>query len=116
MSATLDPQQLRFINLVAARRFAHQEGDVPAPDVGEIDGATPQRRAAALAAALMQPGAVETAAAQTALLAVCCQLRRDGLRLIAPQGVLAGMVRGLATGRVTADEFAAWLQDRSVEE
>ena len=112
----LSADDLHFINLVASRRFARVEGDVPAPGIDAVEAPTPQARAAALATALLQAGAVNTAPAPTALLAVCCQLRRDGLRLIAPQGVLAGMIRGLENGRVAVGEFASWLQDRSVED
>ena len=107
---------VRFINLVAARRFAGVV-DPPAPDdvLGSVSGDTPYQRAASLAWALVQPGALAVAALPTALLAVCCQLGRDGYGLMAPQGAAAGMIRGLANGTIQRSAFAGWLQDRAVE-
>jgi prophage maintenance system killer protein len=69
-----------------------------------------------VAAAVLRPGALAGAALPTALLAVVCQLARDGYRLMAPQGAAAGMVRGLATGNVSVTAFAAWVEDRAVAE
>lgn len=106
---------VRFINLVAARRFAGVASP-PAPrdDLESVGGATPFRRAASLAAVLLQPGVLEAAALPTALLAVACQLGREGYSLMAPQGAAAGMVRSLARGTTSIDMFAAWLEDRAV--
>ena len=108
---------LRFINLVAARRVAGDPAASPgAPDValGELQNEKPVRRAAHLGAALARPGAVASAPLPTALLAVICQLSRDGYRLVAPQGAAAGMIRGLSTGGVSVDGFAAWVEDRAI--
>jgi prophage maintenance system killer protein len=116
MSAgVISRDDVRFINLVAARRFA-QVASPPSPsDVSDaVDGETPYRRAASLAAALLRPGVLEVAALPTALLAVACQLARDGYSLTAPQGAAAGMVRDLARGTTSIDVFAAWLEDRAV--
>jgi len=106
---------VRFINLVAARRFAGVDAAPPTGDfLGSAGGDTPYERAAALAAAVVKPGALAVAALPTALLAVCCQLRREGYSLFAPQGAAAGMIRELATGVIEANRFAGWLQDRAV--
>ena len=106
---------VRFINLVASRRF---EGvaDPPAPSdlLGSVGGDTPYQRAASLAWALVQPDAVAVAALPTALLAVCCQLGREGYGLMAPQGAAAGMIRALANGTIERTVFAGWLLDRAV--
>jgi len=114
----LSAAELRFVNVVAARRFAPGvDGAPPANTQTEVSAAgTAFSRAAALAISVLQPGAFINARLPTALLAVCCQLRREGYRLVAPQGAAAGMVRGLDAGRVNAVEFAAWLQDRAVED
>lgn len=115
-AAVLTGDEVRFVNLVAARRSGSLAPgwQPPALALDPIDGDTPFARAAALAAALARPGVLETASLPTILLATCCQLRRDGHRLMAPQGVAAGMTRGLANGSVSAAEFAAWLKDRAV--
>lgn len=118
MTASLTIADLRFINLVAARRFS---GGEPGPrDEAALESAvagcadcTAYTRAAALAAAVVSQGAVTSAPLQTALLAMHCSLRLDGLSLLAPQGVLAGMLRGLATSR-DVDALARWLEDRAV--
>ena len=115
--AQLSLDELRFINLVAARRVGGDPGASPAPLSVAIDGTAderPARRVAELGAALARPGAVAEAALPTALLAVICQLGRDGYRLVAPQGAAAGMIRGLRTGAVSVDAFAAWVEDRSI--
>lgn len=112
---TLD--QLRFINLVAARRVGGDRAsspDAPQMVIEGLRGERAARRAAELAAALARPGALAEAALPTALLAVICQLNRDGYRLVAPQGVAAGMIRGLRTGAVGVDSFAAWVEDRAI--
>ena len=117
MSDLLAVDEVRFINLVAARRFAADAALQPPALVLEgVHGDTAHDRAAALGAALLRPGVLEVAALPTALLAVCCQLRREGQRLLAPQGVAAGMIRGLAAGEVSAGGFADWLRDRAVAE
>ncbi|HEX6538306.1 MAG TPA: hypothetical protein VF155_03910 [Candidatus Dormibacteraeota bacterium] len=116
-AALLGLDEVRFINLVAARRVAGDQSaapDTPNARLEDVRSEEPPVRAAQLAAALARPGALAVAALPTALLAVVCQLRRDGLRLIAPQGVAAGMIRGLSTGRVGVEDFAAWLADRAI--
>ena len=113
----LSIDQLRFINLVAARRVGGDEQASPAPPQiapDDLHDGPPVRRIAELGAALARPGAVTETALPTALLAVICQLNRDGYRLVAPQGVAAGMIRGLSTGAVSVDAFAAWLEDRTI--
>ena len=116
-SEPLSSEELRFINLVAARRVAGDPAASPAaPGVllGDLQRERPVRRAAQLGAALARPGVVAEAALPTALLAVICQLNRDGYRLVAPQGVAAGMIRGLRTRAVSVDSFAAWVEDRAI--
>lgn len=115
--AVLSGDELRFINLVAARRVGGDPAASPAaPDVvlAAMQSEPPVRRAAHLGAALARPGAVAQAPLPTALLAVICQLKRDGYRLVAPQGAAAGMIRGLRTGGVSLDGFAAWVEDRAI--
>lgn len=117
-AAPLGADDLRFINLVASRRFSRNDpepaGDVEAA-VGEAAAAvSAHRRAAALAATLLQRHVFPSAPAQTALLALACQLRRDGFELVAPQGAVVGMVQGLASGRVDQETVARWLEDRAV--
>lgn len=114
----LSADQLRFINLVARRRVLRDAGAAAPPllSLDEISEPTRARHAAALAAAVVRPGVLDGAALPTALLAVVCQLDRDGFRLLAPQGAAAGMVRGLAHGAVSVGAFAAWLEDRAVPE
>lgn len=116
-AAPLGLAEVRFINLVAARRVAGDASASPNLTNLALDGVSADRaslRAAQLAAALSRPGALDVAALPTALLAVLCQLNRAGLRLMAPQGVAAGMIQALSTGRVDVDEFAAWVEDRAV--
>lgn len=109
---------LRFINLVAARRFAGaqpgpiDEGALESVLSGSADG-TPFARAAALAAAVVRRGVVASAPLHTAVLAMHCSLRLDGFSLLTPQGVLAAMIRGLAAGG-EVDAMARWLRDRAV--
>lgn len=118
MSARLSVADLRFVNRVAARRFAG--ADPPPADGGALaaalDGAvgtTALDRAAALAASLLRGGVFAAAPLQTTLLAVHCALAFDGLILLAPQGVIVGMIRGLAKDGEAAT-FARWLEDRTV--
>ena len=115
--ALLSGEELRFINLVAARRVGGDAAAAPLqPQLGieGLDGERAARRAAELGAALARPGALSEAALPTTLLAVICQLGRDGYRLVAPQGAAAGMIRGLRTGAVSVDSFAAWVEDRAI--
>lgn len=106
---------IRLINLVAARRFAGVTTPPPPGDVlASVRGDTPYARAASLASALVKPGTLAVAALPTALLAVCCQLRRERYSLFAPQGAVSGMIRELARGATEPNVFAAWLQDRAV--
>lgn len=113
----LSVEEVRFINLVAARRVAHDGAAAPAPPhttLQEVSSEQPAQRAAQLGTALTRPGVLEQAALPSALLAVLCQLHRDGFRLVAPQGAVAGMVRGLSNGRVALNDFAAWVEDRAI--
>jgi prophage maintenance system killer protein len=118
MSGPLRAADLRFINRIASLRFA---GTAPggvddaalsaaADDVG--DG-TPFLRAAVLAATLLHRRVFATAPLQTALLSLHCALALEGLSLLAPQGVAAGMIQELARGGNTAT-MARWLEDRAV--
>jgi hypothetical protein len=115
---TLSPDDLRFVNLVAVRRFG---GDRAQPYTGDLatlasrtGGATPYVRAAAAAALAVAPGTFARFAQPTALLAMCAQLALEGLQLLAPQGAVVGMVRELARGEVDVATVARWLEDRSV--
>lgn len=118
MSAGLTAADLSFINRVAARRFAGaepSEADARALTAA-LDGAgegTPLDRAAALAAALLRGRVFTVAPMHTALLVVHAALSLDGFILLAPQGVIVGMIRGLA-GDGDAAGFARWLEDRTV--
>ena len=115
----LNAADLRFINLVAVRRFT--EVDQPPPPEGleeALDarsGSTAFTHAASLAAALLDRHVFGAAPQHTALLAMCCQLELDGYQLLAPQGVAAGMIRGVAAGEVDVDTVARWLEDRAVQ-
>lgn len=117
MSKGLTVADLRFLNRVAARKFAG--GDTPAFNSDALDNALPPpggtalHRAAALVASLLRSNAFAAAPVQTALLALHCSLAFDGLSLLAPQGVLVGMIRSLTTSGDVA-EFERWLEDRAV--
>jgi prophage maintenance system killer protein len=115
----LTAADLRFINSVAARRFGAVEK--PAVDdahlakavAAQTAGNNAYARAASLAAALLSGPVFSSAPKQTALLALHCSLSLDGVVLLAPQGVVAGMITGLAAGG-DVDGFARWLADRAV--
>ena len=117
MRTDLGEADLRLINLAAARRFA---GSDPAPPQGldaalaKVAGVTAFERAASLAAVLLARGVFTVAPRPTAFLAMCVQLNLNGYDLLAPQGVAAGMVAGLAGGRLDVQAVARWLEDRSV--
>lgn len=118
MSSRLTVADLRFVNRVAARRFSG--ADPPPPDGDALASAleaaaagTPLERAAGLAAALLSRAVFTAVPLHTALLAVHCALAFDGLILLAPQGVVVGMIRGLAHDGDAA-AFARWLEDRTV--
>jgi prophage maintenance system killer protein len=118
VSGTLQPADLRFINGVAAKRFA--AAATPSVDEAAIDEAvaaaaegTAFVRAATLAAALVQRRAFSSAPLQTALLVLHCALSLEGFSLVAPQGVLAGMIQQLARDGDPAG-VARWLEDRAV--
>ena len=119
MSASLTAADLRFINSVAAKRFGG--GATTAVDAAALDAAiragggegTAFQRTAGLATALVRGHAFAAAPLQTALLVLHCALAFDGFSLIAPQGVLAGMVAALATDG-DAGVLARWLEDRAV--
>ncbi len=70
-------------------------------------------RAATLAAVLLQRHAFAAAPLQTALLVLHCALSLEGFSLVAPQGVLAGMIHSLADDGDAA-AVARWLEDRAV--
>jgi hypothetical protein len=113
----LGERDLRFINLVAARRFA---GSDPSPPqaldaaLAQVTGVSAFERSASLAAVLLASGAFSVAPRPTAFLAMCVQLNLHGYDLLAPQGVAAGMMAGLAAGRLDVAAVARWLEDRSV--
>ncbi len=118
MSAQLTAADLRFINTVAAKRFAG--GDPGSVDDGALTEAvgaaadgTPFVRAATLVSVLVHRRAFSSALLQTALLTLHCALSLEGFSLIAPQGVTAGMVKGLASNGDAAI-VARWLEDRAV--
>jgi prophage maintenance system killer protein len=118
VSAPLQAADLRFINSVAVRRFAG--GEPGSVDAGAVDDAllaaadgTAFVRAASLAAVLVQRHAFASAPLQTALLVLHCALSLEGFSLVAPQGVLAGMIDGLAKDG-DAGVVARWLEDRAV--
>lgn len=118
MSAPLSDADLRFINAAAARRFG---GEQPSPpDAPALEAAlaaaaegTAFVRTATLAAGLLQGRAFASAPRQTALLVLHCALALQGFSLIAPQGVLAGMIEALARDG-DAGAVARWLEDRAV--
>jgi prophage maintenance system killer protein len=118
MSAPLRATDLRFVNRIAARRFAG--GEPVAVDDAVIEAAlaasadgTPFVRAATLAAVLLQRHAFASAPLPTALLILHCALTLEGFVLVAPQGVTAGMIRALADDGNSAT-MARWLEDRAV--
>jgi prophage maintenance system killer protein len=118
MSSRLTAADLRFINRVAARRFTGAEP--PPADGGALAAAleratdgTALERTAALVASLLSGKAFSAVPLHTALLVLHCALSFDGLILLAPQGVIVGMIRGLAHDGDAA-AFASWLEDRSV--
>ncbi len=120
MSVLLRAADLRFVNRVAARRYA---GGEPSPlDEQSIDAALAEAaeaegtafvRIATLAAALLRGRAFASAPLPTALLILHCGLALEGYVLIAPQGVAAGMIRGVADDGDAA-RLARWLEDRAV--
>jgi hypothetical protein len=117
-AGVLSADEVRFINLVVTRR--HGGGGDPEPPRGLEEAlagviqTAPPARAAALAEALLRQAVFPSAPLQTALLALCCQLRLDGFNLLAPQGAAAGLIRELAAGKVDAAVLARWLEDRGV--
>lgn len=117
MTATLTGEDLRFINRVAARRFAG--GDPVEPDASALDeavragaGDSALSSSTQLLSALMTQRVFTAASEQTALLALHASLALRGLTLLAPQGVLVGMIRTLARGDHAG--FERWLEDRVV--
>jgi len=118
MTPQLTSADLRFINLVAARRFT----DVPEPRsddsvlaacLGDADAATAHERAALLAGALVRRHAFAVAPLQTVLLVIHCALVLEGFTVLAPQGAAVGMLRELGDGGDPA-VLARWLEDRAV--
>jgi prophage maintenance system killer protein len=118
MSAPLQAVDLRFIHDVAARRFAGGEaGSIDEAAIDEAVAAAAEGtafvRAATLAAVLVQRRAFSSAPLQTALLVLHCALSLEGFSLVAPQGVLAGMIQQLAA-EGDGDVVARWVEDRAV--
>jgi hypothetical protein len=118
VTAALTRDDLVFINRVAARRFAGAEP--LAPDAAVLDSAvaaggagTAVASATRLVATLLTSPAFPTVPEHSALLALHCSLALRGLSLLAPQGVLVGMIRALAGGG-DPSAFERWLQDRTV--
>jgi prophage maintenance system killer protein len=115
----LSVADLQLVNTVAARRFGGV--DKPDVDVERLTAAvsdqraadTAFRRAAALVGTLLRESVFATAPLPTALLSLHCALSLDGIVLLAPQGVVAGMIKGIAAGDDPA-VLARWLEDRAV--
>jgi hypothetical protein len=120
VSVRLRPADLRFVNRVAARRWA---GGEPGPvDEQSIDSALAEAaqaegpafvHIARLAEGLLRRGVFASAPLPTALLILHCALVLEGCVLIAPQGVAAGMIRAVADDG-DAIRLARWLEDRAV--
>lgn len=112
--AVLSKDELRFIESVVGRRFGQDSAET-----GGLSVAEPAKdafhRAAAAAMTLLEAGGGASLAKPAALVAMCCQLEADGYTLLAPQGAAAGMVSGLAAGRVDAGSLVRWLEDRAVQ-
>jgi prophage maintenance system killer protein len=118
VSPRLTVADLRFINRVAARRFTEAEPPLVEDSVlaAALDGDAPGtalEATAALVGSLLRGNAFTAVPLHTALLVLHCALAFDGLILLAPQGVIVGMIRGLA-GDGDAAAFARWLEDRTV--
>ncbi len=115
----LSVADLRLVNSVAARRFGGV--DSPAVDEEALAAAVAEQRAddtayaraASLVAALLRRSVFATAPLPTALLSLHCALSLAGIVLLAPQGVVAGMIKGLAAGDDPAI-LVRWLEDRAV--
>lgn len=112
----LSAADLRFINRVVAARFGAGPTEVDdaalAAAVEAVPDGTPQRRAAVLAAELLARRVFASEPRRTVLIALHCALGVEDIGLLAPQGVLAGMVASLERGEV--DLVTRWLDDRSV--
>jgi prophage maintenance system killer protein len=118
VTAPLQASDLRFINAVAAKRFGGTDAgsfdsEAIAVAVTAATEGTAFVRAATLAATVLQRRAFAVAPRQTALLVLHCALALEGFSLIAPQGVLAGMIEALARDG-DAVAVARWLEDRAV--
>ena len=114
---TLSADQLRFINLVAARKFTDREpetADRIDAVIAGVSGETAFVRAAALVSALLGERVFTVVPQPTALLAMTVQLSLEGYELLAPQGAAAGMIAGVANGREDLRTVARWLEDRCV--
>lgn len=118
-------EEVNFLQAVAVTEFGGRRGvrdpalldeAVTRPDTGVGAAplfATPWQRAAALLEALAVGRPFIDANRRTAVLAASYRLEREGWRLTAAPGELAGMVDGVAEERVTLAEAAAWLEARS---
>ncbi len=125
-AAGLVPADLSLVHAVAARRAGLEPGPLDPQQLveaaawpeSESEGLarfpTPFTRAAAQAEAVAR--VVPRAASLTALLALAARLTREGYVLVAPQGVLAGMVSGMVAGRIDAAGLGRWVEDRAVAE
>jgi len=72
------------------------------------------QRAAALAHALAAGHPFVDGNKRTALLAAEAMLEINGLRLCASDDEAVAAILALATGRMTVDEFSAWLEEHAV--
>jgi hypothetical protein len=117
MSGALTFEEMQLLQRIAIARFGEttkMAGEAELKKVTqriEDAGEAPLARAAAACAGMFEVHG--PAGAATALLATCCQLRLDGRTLVAPQGVISGMVSGVAAGTVGVSALAAWLEDRA---
>jgi death-on-curing protein len=118
-------EEVVFLHAVAITEFGGTHG---VRDAAEIDAAvarpatalgadplfaTPWQRAAALLEALAVRRPFVDANRRTAALAGAYWLEREGWRLTAGPGELAGLVDGVAEQRVTLADAAGWLQAHS---
>jgi death-on-curing protein len=118
-------EEVAFLHAVAVTEFGGTPGLRDAAELaaaverpGTAFGAEPLfatawQRAAALLEALAVRRPFVDGNRRTAALAGAYWLEREGWRLTAPPGELAGLVDGVAEQRVTLAEAAAWLREHS---
>jgi hypothetical protein len=111
---------IRLVHLVAA----HRRGE-PAPALDEAaldsllrgvaadEGAGTFPRAAEVARGVLRLVDEPALARQMCVLALCAQLSLEGYTLIAPQGVVAGMITSLQK-EGDAAALGRWLEDRAL--